>query len=207
MTSCDSCNKTAQFSVRRTIAFPFLLSAFLFLRLAPYGYGQDSGVVEGKLVNRTDPRIIGAGVEIDVIGLGGGMSVLKSTVTDAAGRFRIEGLPTGSRMMIRASYHSVNYHGRINFDSSGKAHVEVVIFEPTTSMKGIHVDKVRMGFQLDGEHIRALETYSFVNETEPKRTFMSPDGSFRFTKPEGITDPPRLSVLGPGAEMPLAQSP
>src|SRR5687768_13192354 len=60
---------------RRIFLGLVLLFLFLFFRLAPYGFGQGSGVVEGKLVNGTDPRIVGAGVEIDVIGLGGGMSV------------------------------------------------------------------------------------------------------------------------------------
>ncbi len=207
MKSFDTCFRVALCPVCPTqVVFAFI-PAFLVLCVVSTTNAQGSGVVEGKLVNRTDPKIVGAGVEIDVIGLGGGMSVLKSTVTDSAGRFRIEGLPTDSPMMIRANYRSVNYHGRINFDASGKANVEVEIFEPTTSMKRIRVEEVRLGFQLDGEHLRALETYSFVNETSPMRTFISSEGNFRFSKPEGIAEPPRLSVQAPGAAMPLAQSP
>jgi hypothetical protein len=168
---------------------------------------QGSGVVEGKLVNGTDPRIVGAGVELEVIRLGGGMTALKSAVTDSAGGFRIEGLPTDAPLLIRANYKSVNYHGRVDFNSSSKANVDIEIFETTTSMKGIRVEDVRFGFKLEGEHLLSLETCSFVNETNPRKTFMSMEGNFRFSKASGIESPPQLTVTGPGASMPLNQPP
>lgn len=168
---------------------------------------EGPGVVEGKLINGTDPKLVASGVELDVVGLGGGMTVLKTAVTDASGSFRIDGLPTAGPLMVRASYHSVNYHSQIRFDSSNRATVTIEIFEPTASMKDIRVEGVRFGFQMDGKHLRALETCSFVNETKPRKSFMSMDGSFRFSKPQGISQPPRLSVQGPGSQMPLTQSP
>jgi hypothetical protein len=169
--------------------------------------GQGLGVVEGRLVNGTDPGISAAGVELDVVQLGAGMSIVKSGVTDATGRFRLEGLPTEAPLMVRASYRSVNYHGRVTFDAAHRATVEIPIFETTESMKGFRVEDVRMAFQLDGDHLRVLETLSFVNATEPKRSFMSPRGSFRFAKPEGIAEVPRMTVTSPGSAMPLQQSP
>ncbi len=190
--------------MRRPVAFLLIV---LMRCAVPALWAQGSGVVEGRVVNGTDARIAAAGVDLDVIGLGGGMTVLKSAVTDPSGRFRIEGLPTGPPLMIRANYQSVNYHSRFSLDASGKASVEVEVFEATTSMKDIRVEGVRLGFQLDGDHLRAVETYSFVNETKPKKTFSSNRGSFRFTKPAGIAEPPRLSAQGPGAPMPLTQTP
>ena len=77
------------------------------------------------LVNGTDPSITPAKVDLDVIGLGGGMEVLKSSVTDSAGKFRIDGLPTDQPIMIRASYKSANYNAMVNFDSTGKGQVEI----------------------------------------------------------------------------------
>ena len=180
--------------------------ALVFVAL-PAARAQGRGVVEGKLVNGTDPSIIAAGVDLDVIGLGGGMSILKSIASDSGGRFRVEGLPTDSPTLIRANYHSANYNAPVNFDSSGKAYVEIRIFETTTSFKGIEVDTVRMAFQLTGERLRALESYSFRNETAPPRTFMSSDGNFRFSKAPGILELPQLSATGPGATMPLMQNP
>ena len=168
---------------------------------------QGSGVIEGKLVNGTDPRIVASGVDLEVIRLGGGMTALKSAQTDSAGRFRIEGLPTDAPLLVRANYKSVNYHGRVDFKSSSQATVEIEIYETTTSMKGIRIDDVRLGFKMEGEHLLSLETCSFINETNPKRTFMSMEGNFRFAKAPGIESPPQLSVTGPGAAMPLNQPP
>lgn len=139
-------------------------------------------MIEGRLVNGTSAAKISAGVDIDVVGLGGGMSVLKSSTTDAAGRFRVDGLPTDSPLMVRANYKSVNYHGRVNFDAAGKARVDVEVFEPTTSLKGITLQGLQMAFQLTGDQLRCLESYAFNNETKPPQTYMNMDGNFRFAK-------------------------
>ena len=189
---------------RSRLSIAWLVS---FLLILPAARAQGKGVVEGRLVNATNPSIVAANVELDVVGLGGGMSILKSAVTDAAGKFRIDGLPTDSPIMIRANYKSVNYHGRVNFDTSGKANVEIEVFEPTTSWKDIRVEGIRMAFQLAGDRLRSLETYSFVNQTKPPRTFMSMEGNFRFSKAPGILELPKVMVTGPGSAMPLAQSP
>jgi hypothetical protein len=176
------------------------------LLAAPVARAQGTGVAEGRLVNGTNPSIIGRGVDLDVVGLGGGMSILKSATTDAAGRFKIDGLPTDSPLMIRANYKSVNYHGRVTFDAAGKAFVEIQIYETTTSMEGIKPTAVGMAFQLTGDRMRCLETFSFNNAASPPRSYMNMEGNFRFSKPTGILEPPKLSVTGPGSAMPLTQS-
>ena len=170
-------------------------------------YAQGSGVVDGKLVNGTDASITPAKVAVEVVGLGGGMTVLKTTTTDAQGKFRVDGLPTDQPIMIRANYKSANYHAMANFDSTGKSQVEIKVFETTTSMKGIRAEGARMAFQLAGDRLQALETISFNNQTNPPRTFMSPDGNYRFSKAPGILEPPQVNVTGPGSAMPLDQSP
>jgi hypothetical protein len=109
--------------------------------------------------------------------------------------------------MIRANYKGVNYHGRVSFDGSGKAGVEIQVYEPTTSMKDIKVQDLRIAFQLTGDRLRTLESCSFDNRTKPPRSLMSAEGSYRFAKPEGLAELPGVRVTGPGSEMPLAQSP
>lgn len=184
----------------------FLLACIL--ALGSVGSVFAAGVIEGKLVNGTDPKIKPKGAEIDVIQLGGGgLNALKSAVTDGEGRFRIEGLPTSDPLLVRANYLAVNYNGRPTFDASGRAALEITVYETTAKFDGIKVEDVRLGFQIDGEHLRALESTTFVNETRPARTFTSPEGSFRFTKPEGLEQMPGLTVTAPGSTMPLQQSP
>ncbi len=168
---------------------------------------QGNGVAEGRLVNGTDPSIKCGGVDFDVVGLGGGMSILKSATTDSAGRFKVNGLPTDSPVLIRANYKEVNYNARLAFDSAGRASVEIVVYEPTTSMSGIRLDPPRIAFQLTGDRLRTMEIYALTNESKPPRSYMNMSGNFRFSKAEGITTPPRMSVTSPGSPMPLNQSP
>ena len=56
-------------------------------------YSQQKGIVEGRLVNGTDPSIIARSVELDVVELGAGMSIIKTATTDSSGKFRVDGLP------------------------------------------------------------------------------------------------------------------
>jgi len=183
------------------------LQAFALLLLSvPWLNAQDKGIVEGRLVNGTNPAVIAKGVDLDIVGLGGGMQILKSVTTDQAGKFRVEGLPTSMPVLVRANYKSVNYNGRVNFDAAGKALVEITIYETTTSMAEIHTQDVRLGIQLNGDQLGVLETWSFNNQTNPPRSYMNMEGDFRFSKPTGILEPPKLSATGPGSPMALRES-
>jgi hypothetical protein len=188
---------------------PVCVTALLLIALfaMPGAFAQGKGIVEGKLVDKTDPSTVGANIDLDVISFAGGMSIIKSATTDSSGKFRIDGLPTDQMLMIRANYRSANYHGRVNFDASGKAFVEIEIYEPTTSIRDMRVQNLRMAFQLTGDRLQSLQTVSFNNQTKPPRTFMSTEGNFRFSKAPGILELPKMDVTGPGADMPLAQSP
>jgi hypothetical protein len=175
------------------------------LMILPSAYTQQSGIVDGRLVNLTDPSIIAGRVELEVIELGGGMSIIQSATSDASGKFHIEGLPQDHRLMVRANYKGANYHAQLEF-TGGKARVEIGVYEPTTSMKDIEVEGVQMAFQLAGDQLKALETMTFNNKTKPPRTFTIPEGTFRISKPPGIIEPPKMRVTAPGASMPLVQS-
>jgi hypothetical protein len=181
-------------------AAPSLPSCFML-------HAQGGGVIEGKLVNGTDPGVACADAQLEVVGLATGMNALKSARSDATGRFRIDGLPTDQPLMVRTEYKSVSYHARVAFDSGGKASVAIEVFEPASSADGITVEEIRMAFQLSGDQLRSLELYSLHNSTKPPRTFVNPEGTFRFSKAPGILEPPRAGVTAPGATMPLAQSP
>jgi hypothetical protein len=177
-----------------------------WLVILPAAFPQQNGIVEGRLVNRTNPSLSPRGVELEVIGLRGGMSILKSAETDDAGRFRIGGLPGNEPLMVRANYQGVNYHRQLSFDSSGKANVEIEVFESTASMKEVQAEPVRMAFQLAGDRLKSVEALSINNKTKPPKTYMNPDGNFRFSKSPGIIELPQLNVKAPGSSMPLVQS-
>jgi hypothetical protein len=181
------------------------ISIFLFwMAILPAAYSQQKGIAEGRLINRTDPSIVARGVELEVIELGGGMSIIQSAVTDSSGKFRIEGLPLDRRLMVRAIYKGANYHGQLTF-SAGKANVEIGVYEPTTSMKDIEIEGIQIAFRITGDNLESLETVTFNNKTKPPRTFAAPEGNFRFSKLTGIVEPPKMRVTAPGS-MPLVQS-
>jgi len=173
----------------------------------PLAIAQGRGIIEGKVVNRTNSSIIAAGVDLDVVELAGGMSIIRSATTDASGKFHLEGLVTDAPLMIRAMYQSANYHSPVRFDAAGKASVEIDIFEATTSRAGIREAGLQLAFQLAGDRLQTLETVSFSNETKPPRTFVSPEGSYRFPKLPDILEPPVMTIQGPGATSPVMQSP
>jgi hypothetical protein len=187
----------------KILRFPILLFWLTFL---PAAYPQQKGVVEGRLIDRTDPSIVPRGVELEVIELGAGMSIIRVDKTDSSGRFRIEGLPENQRLMIRADYKGANYHSQFSFNDAGKATVEIEVYEPTTSMKEIKVEGIQMAFQAQGDQLKSLETVTFNNQTNPPRTFMNPEGNFRISKPPGILEPPQIRVTAPGSSLPLVQS-
>src|SRR5512139_2064456 len=98
----------------------------LILLLVPAAFPQQNGILEGRLINLTDPSITPRGVELEVIELGAGMSIIQSAATDERGRFRIIGLPADRKLMLRATYKGSNYHGQVAF-SGGKANVEIAV--------------------------------------------------------------------------------
>jgi hypothetical protein len=187
----------------KTLRFPVLL---LWITIVPAAHSQQNGVVDGRIVNGTDPSIVARDADLEVIELTAGMRIIKTATADASGRFRIEGLPENHRLMIRATYKAANYYAQVSFDSVGKASVEIEVFEPTASIKEIRVEGVQMAFQAVGDQLKSLETITFNNKTKPPKIYMNPEGNFRFSKPPGIFEVPKIRVTAPGSSMPLVQA-
>ena len=167
---------------------------------------QGRGVAEGRLVNRTNSDIIAGNTELEVLMLSSGMDIIKTATTDARGTFRIEGLPDAMPLMLRAIYKEVNYQGHLRFDANGEAHIDIDVYEPTTSMSDIRVETANIAFQMQDDHLHAVETYVIVNSVSPPRVYMNPEGNFRVSKAPGILEPPQFRITAPGSEMPLTQS-
>jgi hypothetical protein len=169
-------------------------------------FSQQNGVVEGRLVNKTDPAISTGGVTLEVVALSGGMRIVKSAKTGMTGEFRMEGLPVEEMLMVRAIYKDASYHKQIRFDNSGRAQAEIEVYETTLSTDDIRVEEYQMVFQATGGRLHSIDTLTFNNATKPARTFMDPEGNFRFSKAPAITDLPQMRVTAPGSSMPVVQS-
>jgi hypothetical protein len=179
----------------------------LFLLLAVQAaVSQQKGILEGRVINKSDPSIIVRSAELDLVELDAGMQIVKTVTTDAAGKYRIENLSAGGRMMLRVNYKEVNYHRLFSLEAAGKNTIDIEVYEPTASMKGITVEGAQMAFQMSGDQLKALETVTFNNKTNPPRTYMNPQGNFRSSKAAGILEPPEVRVTAPGSSMPVVQS-
>ena len=95
-----------------------LLAAFV---LAPVGFAQ-AGTVHGTVKNGTTGKP-GAGVEVILIQLQGGMQPVANSKADAQGQFTFDNPFLGAQpMLIRAVFHGVNFHKPV---PPGKTEVEV----------------------------------------------------------------------------------
>jgi hypothetical protein len=110
-------------------------------------------------------------------------------------------------LIARAVYQNANYHAQVVYDESGRADVEIKIYEATTSMKGIRVQEYQMVFEATGNHLQSLDTIEIHNETDPMKTFMNPEGNFRFSKAPGILSLPQMRITAAGSSLPVVQSP
>jgi hypothetical protein len=187
----------------KTLRFTLIM---IWLALLPCVQAQKQRIAEGRLINRTNPAVIASRAELEVIELSSGMSIIKTATADAEGKFRIEGLPDSQQLMVRALYKGANYHSMLHFSAEGRAKVEVEVYEPTASMKDIQVESVQMAFQMAGDQLQSIETYSLNNATKPPLVYVNPEGTFRISKAPGIVEPPQMRITAPGTEMPLVQS-
>jgi hypothetical protein len=191
--------------------YPFCRLACVVCLLFSSAYAiaaeQSAGVIEGSLRNGTNPSLVPADVDVDVIALSGGMSIIKSGKSGKEGKFHFDGVPTGSEIMVRANYKSASYLAHTEFDNTGKALVDMKVYETTKSMNGIRVQAAQLAIQATGSQLRIVETTSFDNQTTPPLTFMNEEGNYRFSKPSDILEMPSMRVTAPGSSMPLTQTP
>ncbi len=175
----------------------FQLSALLLLASAAAQAGTVSGVVH----NGTNGNKPAAGVDILLIQLQGGMSVVASTKTDSDGRYHLDNPGIGQGpMLIRAVYRGVFFHQPL---TPGTPTVDVTIYEPTTNPAAIEVPLRLLVFQPNGDKLMVGEEYSIQNNSNPPAAYFKQDGNFEFTIPQGA-ELDQVSTFGPSG-MPVRQ--
>jgi len=152
----------------------------LILAFAPFGFAQ-AGTVHGTVKNGTTGKA-GAGVEVILIQLQGGMQPVANSKTDTQGQFTFDNPSLGAQpMLIRAVFHGVNFHQPV---PPGKNEVEVEIFDPTQDPKTVTVPTHIVVLQPNGSNLIVGEEYSVQNNSSPKQAYFRADGSFEFALPE-----------------------
>jgi len=147
---------------------------------APWVTAQ-AGTVHGTVKNGTTGKP-GAGVEVILIQLQGGMQPVSNSKTDAQGQFSFDNPSLGAQpMLIRAVFHGVNFHQPV---PPGKSEVEVEVFDPTQDAKTIAIPTHIVIVQPNGSNLMVGEEYSVRNDSNPKLAYFRADGNFNFAVPE-----------------------
>jgi hypothetical protein len=161
-----------------------------------------AGTVHGTVNNGTTGKP-GAGVEVVLIQLQGGMQPVANTKSDAAGNFIFDNTNIGVQpMLVRAVYKGVNFHQPL---PPGKDSVSVDIFEPTGDSKTITVPSHVVIFQPNGATLLVGEEYGVKNDSKPPLAFFKLDGNFEAALPDNA-ELKQIAAAGPSG-MPVVQAP
>jgi hypothetical protein len=160
-----------------------------------------AGTVSGVIHNGTNNNKIAPGVDVLLIQLQGGMSVVANTKTDSDGRYHFDNPGIGQGpMLIRAVYRGVFFHQPL---TPGTSTVDVTVYEPTTNPAAIQVPLRLLVFQPNGDKLMVGEEYSIQNNSNPPAAYFKQDGNFEFTIPQGA-QLDQVSTFGPMG-MPVRQ--
>jgi hypothetical protein len=161
-----------------------------------------AGTVRGTVNNATTGKP-GAGVDVVLIQLQGGMTPVANTKTDQSGQFSFDNPDIGARpMLVRAIYKGVNFHQPL---PPGKDAVSVDVFEPTSDPKTISVPSRVVIFQPNGANLIVGEEYGVKNDSAPPQAYFRADGNFEVSLPENA-ELKQIAASGPSG-MPVVQAP
>ena len=159
--------------MRRWVVLLALLSAPVF--------AVEAGTIHGTVKNGTTGKP-GAGIEVILIQLQGGMQPVANSKTDGEGQFSFDNASLGAQpMLVRAVFRGVNFHQPA---PPGKSEIQIEVFEPTPDAKTISVPSHIVIVQPNGSSLLVGEEYSIQNATTPPKAFFRADGNFEFAVPE-----------------------
>jgi hypothetical protein len=172
------------------------------LTILAFAQTDPAATVHGTVNNGTTGKP-GAGVEVVLIQLQGGMQPVANTKTDASGNFAFDNPNIGGQpMLIRAVYKGVNFHQPL---PAGKDSISVEVFEPTADAKTISVPSHVVIFQPNGASLIVGEEYGVKNDSKPPRAFFKLDGNFDAALPDNA-QLKQIAASGPSG-MPVVQAP
>ena len=182
----------------KRVAFYFAAA----LAILTCAQADPAATVHGTVNNGTTGKP-GAGVEVVLIQLQGGMQPVANTKTDASGNFAFDNPNIGGQpMLIRAVYKGVNFHQPL---PPGKDSISVEVFEPTGDAKTISVPSHVVIFQPNGASLIVGEEYGVKNDSKPPQAFFKLDGNFDATLPDNA-QLKQIAASGPSG-MPVVQTP
>jgi len=154
----------------------WLIASFCLGLLAPtLVLAQGTGVLQGQAINGTAGDQAVAGLEVILHSFQGqDEGEQRSTTTDAQGRFRFEGLETGSdwAYLVRVDYQGVQYSPGILAFESGQSELSttVQVYEATTDAEAVWAERAHIFVTLSDTGLEVTELYVFANSTD--RTYV-----------------------------------
>lgn len=169
---------------------------------------QPAPEVTGRVVNGTTGQRMPS-FELYVMQPGQqGMQTVKTLRTDAQGKFTVTGVPDllQSPHVLQAEYRGVNYNHMLR-PMGQPTDIELAVYETTESMDGIQVSLPHMMIRREGGLLRVDEVYQIENNSNPKKSYVSREGSFRFYLPKEMSKLDGVAISTPGSTMPVQQTP
>lgn len=150
----------------------------VFVLFSPPARADGPGILTGTVVNGTAGSGSTEGLEVTLHSFQGQEERdTRTTVTDAGGAFRFEGLETGEDWvhLVRAPYEGVSYSsGLLSFtDDQSELSVEVPVYEATTDNSSIVVERAHIFVTSLEGRLTLTELYVFQNPID--RTYIGKD--------------------------------
>src|SRR5258708_11293305 len=150
------------------------------LVLAPLGIAE-AGTVGGRVMKGKTGKG-GAGMELTLIQLQGGMQEVAHSKSGAQGEFTFDHPGLGAQpMLVRAVYHGINFNHAV---PPGTSTAQVDIYEASKDAKTINVPSHVVIFQPNGATLIVGEEYQIENKSQPPLAYFRSDGTFDFALPE-----------------------
>lgn len=156
--------------------------------------------ITGRVVNGTSHQPV-ANQLVQLLVPRGGMQQVATATTDAAGRFSLDAQgSTGAPVaMLQAVYQDVNYRTRAN---PGEP-TELAVYETTHTPPALRIASARILVRAEGQQVRVQELFAVENHSQPARTYLNSDGTFRFRLGEQAVNP-TAAIIGE-MDMPIPQ--
>jgi hypothetical protein len=191
--------------LRKNTALGGLWVAFFVLdTVAAFAQQPISGLVVNGTT--TQPAV---GQRVELLTLGEGMKTASEAVSGPDGSFTFPAVENTQtpHLLLRAIYQGVNYNLSVSSHEEMEKPVTLTIYEITQKLDEAKVSLPAMLAQASGNTLLVQQQYLLGNETNPKKTFVNPQGTFLFdTPPSALISELSASVVGL-AGIPLPQKP
>jgi hypothetical protein len=133
------------------------------------------------------------------------MQQVATATTDASGRFVFPSadIDPSSFYLVQVAYQGVDYNAPAQFDPQGTANVSITAYDAAPSPPPLRIQSARVVVRAEGDKAHLQEMFAVRNLSDPPRSYVSPQGTFRFRLASGAGEP-NAAVAGL-MNMPLPQ--